>query len=291
MFSKRLSFYRRPHEAINEFSGLGKFSDIHRYFRDKYKEKRFGHHDDFYERFMHFIATLIGILNGDTLSFKIPQSANRYKIQLEALRVKTLTREELLEYIRTVSIYAKNARTLDSSDALFYQRLIGRILVPALNVFAMISDQEFEAIISQIPGEILLAEQEFAVRGERFSEPIFPNIFFQLKKSYSPAIIDRCIKTLSRFPVGSNDRYQYCLNVLKEINGDFVAATRSSLEVSRGDDLEPIVSPAKYEDMDDLILRMLSESPCLENRAKAEAFGKKHDLGDARRNATGSLSI
>lgn len=270
MFTGRLSLYRRRQSPTSRFSDFKKFLEIHCYFRDKYREKRFGHHEDFYERLVHFIGTLIDILNGNNSSrLEIPQGAKRYKIHLAALLQKQITRKEILEYMRNVGKHASIVQMIHPSDTLFYQRLIGRILVPALNVFAMISDQEFDAIISQMPGEILLAEQEFSVRGERFSEPIFPNIFFQLKCSKSPAIIDRCIKTLSRFPKGSNDRYQYCLKVLKEIKEGSVAATCCSLELSQGDDLEPIVSSVEYEDMHDLILQMLSESP----RAKAQACG------------------
>ena len=152
-------FNRVPKAKEAAFTGFGIFSNIHCYFREKYRTDM--DHKDFYACAEHYFRALKAVLEGVDFKEQVPKSSLHYAtLYAELCASSPFDAAVVVEYLRQLADRARNAVSQsDASEAMFYQRFIAREALPLL-FSRELSDAQLDEIIALVPGEMFLNEQQ-----------------------------------------------------------------------------------------------------------------------------------
>ncbi len=193
-------------ESVLETS-LFSFEELTTYFKEKYLTDNAD--PDFVSRANHFFNALLTILEDgrapklDTIPRSMfPRWKHRYKdayatafdIEKNSINAQEVTPAQVKQYLVAI---AKESRMSfkASSNCTFYESFF-------VNIFPILfsnqlGDIEFDSIVDNIPGSILLEAQEKPIRNQSLaSSPLFT----QLRESNCPSAISRFTKIASHFP-------------------------------------------------------------------------------------------
>lgn len=207
------------------FTGFGIFSNIHCYFREKYRTDM--DHKDFYACAEHFFRALMAVLEGVDFKEQAPEGSMHYaKLYADLCASSPFDAAVVAEYCHQLADRARNAvGQSDVSEVMFYQRFVGREALPLL--FSKdISDAQFDQIIELIPGEMFLNEQELSWVGKETM--LFSYLFLQLSESRCETAIDRYSKIIAHFPINNKNTKRYLSSV--EILNSILVTTKKNIE-------------------------------------------------------------
>ena len=201
-----------------EFVDFGSLANIHGYFRDKYLK---GDSDEaFNARVNHFFGALRSILEGSPAAeYKSPpddssvftgiyrQAFNQDYYSKEKVDKwgVNITPQLVIEYLKNVAQKASN-QDLDPREQQFYQIFLAKLALPLL-FSSHLSDDDFNTIVGNIPGKMLLDEQE-ASRG--LHGAVHSSLLLlQLRDSTYPKASMRYDAIVARFPAEDSRKAQY----------------------------------------------------------------------------------
>lgn len=202
----RFSYFRhqKPNPISNEIGlSFDVFSEMHDYLRSKYCTDI--SHQDFYTRAHHLFEVLVDILEGQSPRDEVkPKGSQKYSQHYDnLLGTKRLTALDVENYILAVAKAAHSNENDDRTRA-FYQRLLGRIMLPKLLLGARLSDEIFQKIVQEIPQEMLFEEQMLSE--QRYKNSMLnSSLFLLLSASPCPTIIDRYCFIVSKYQSASDE--------------------------------------------------------------------------------------
>lgn len=162
-------------------------------------------HQDFYTRAHHLFEVLVDILEGQSPRDEVkPKGSQKYSQHYDnLLGTKRLTALDVENYILAVAKAAHSNENDDRTRA-FYQRLLGRIMLPKLLLGARLSDEIFQKIVQEIPQEMLFEEQ--MLLEQRYKNSMLnSSLFLLLSASPCPTIIDRYCFIVSKYQSASDE--------------------------------------------------------------------------------------
>lgn len=224
MFEK--VFGRGKKSDVNE---LGVFSEMHRYFFDKYRANK--DCSEFYVQVQYFFRALMVVLAGEVFDEDASEGSVEYHRLIQALGEHTIESRAVVHYLLTLAHKTRAVEATNSMEAAFYQSyLIGQGL--SLLFSKDLTDEEFDSIVNQIPGEMLLNEQESSCVGKDTLRS--SNMLVQLCESHAPTAIYRYCKLVSLFPTSDirAERYLSSVVLLKTVDTEQAARVKIMDEIS-----------------------------------------------------------
>lgn len=198
-----------------KFTGFGVFSNIHCYFREKYRTDM--DHKDFYVCAGHFFKALMAVLEGVDFKEQVPSGSAYAKLYAELCASSPFNASVVEDYLTQLAHRAnESASQSDLSEKMFYQRFLAREALPLL-FSPDLSDEKFNTIITLTPGEMFLSEQELSCSENK--PLLFSCLLIQLSDSLCDHAVERYSDIVTRFPV-DNARTSFYLSsvgVLKSI--------------------------------------------------------------------------
>ena len=211
MLKKLFNRTSKSKQAV--FTGFGIFSNIHCYFREKYRTDI--DHKDFYTCAEHFFKALLAVLEGVDFKGQAPAGSVTYaKLYADLCASSPFDANVVVVYLGQLSDRASHA--VDQTEKMFYQRFLAREALPLL-FSPTLSNEQFDAIIAPIPGDMLLNEQAFSCINKT---RLFSNLFLQLSESRCETAIDRYCKIVALFPVTDKRAqcYLFSASLLKSMD-------------------------------------------------------------------------
>lgn len=235
MFEK---MFCRKSKKASEFSDFGIFANIHRYFRDRYRTD--ADHTDFYIRAGYFFRAMMVVLAGEAFHEDAPEGSEEYHRLIHELGEHTIESHLVVDYLLCMAQKANVADKIDPIEVSFYQNFLVGQALPVL--FSQdLRDEEFDTIVNQIPGEILLSAQEESCVGK---DTLRSSIMFvQLCESYAPTTMYRYCKLVSLFPISDQrtERYLSSVELLRIMDSQQTARVKITHEVQEDQSIQSAI--------------------------------------------------